>query len=86
MRRVKLTRLETDGNFSGIAPRTSSIEGFCFRLPELGKPFTVWGEPLDPEAEIRSWRTSLVTVVEDDDVDRVVFETLNSTYELRILG
>jgi hypothetical protein len=90
---VVMRKLEQlpDGKLSDRPPRTDEIEGITPRVqPAPGEPFKVYGKPLDPNADVRLWLTSMIVSVEpveirnDHEVYR--FRTQNSVYEVEDLG
>jgi len=79
--RVRLTRVE-----NGSALRTSEVEGTTSALPAVGKPFLMFGEPLDPTVgNVRMVETSPVKSIENVNRRALQFTTRNSTYRLDIL-
>lgn len=77
--KVKLTRLSsTHENL-----RTTVVEGTSDALPEVGKPFKLIGEPLDPAASFRMVYTTPIQHLEVvGDVYRC--RTENSLYEIEV--
>jgi hypothetical protein len=86
--KAKLARLETNPQFEGNYPlRNNGMEGIFSKFPETNLPFVLVGKPLTEGASSRVIRTSVIQSVEevyDDDntLRKIVFKTLNSTYEL----
>jgi len=66
--------------------RTNSIEGKSIDLPEVGKVFFLIGEALTSGATSRFIQTSEISSVKKTGEDEYVFKTLNSTYNLKVLG
>lgn len=65
---------------SGI--REGKMEGDFTFLPEVGKGFQFFGKPLNDAADVRVVWTSPVTEILSNRGGRMVFKTLNTTYEL----
>lgn len=78
---VKLTKVKT--NHSRV--RTHSMEGQTVALPEVGKRFQVFGEPLSGDGDIRVITTSVVQKCSPVVDDKMMIETLNSIYEVELL-
>ena len=77
MYKVTLTKLSNNKN----ALRTSDVVGACFNLPEIDKPFRIFGAGI--EFGNRMVTTSPVKSIEIID-DVIRFNTLNSTYSLKV--
>lgn len=87
MKRVRMTRVELFGGLDPeFPPRTKDIEAFAIKLPKVGKRFTVFGSPLNPEADLRMWSTSPVKGVGWKSETECEFSTCNSFYRLEVLG
>ena len=78
---VKLTKIESNHDHL----RTNEVEGVTNILPEVGKNFTLIGEPLTDGANVRIINTTEIKSV-DKEENTIIFKTLNSTYQLDILG
>lgn len=74
MKTVKLTKLSNNTN----RLRTNEVTGTCYKLPELGQPFVMFSEGI--EFGTRMVSTSIVQEIND-----LIFKTLNSEYRLEIL-
>lgn len=79
--KVKLTKIKsTHSNL-----RTDTVEGVTYGLPEVGKGFTMFGEPLDPNVgNMRGVYTTEIKVC-DRTGNEFMFVTENSTYKLEVL-
>lgn len=65
----------------GSSVRTETTVGHCHNLPEVGKSFAMFSEPLVRDYGVRWITTSTVqNIVEEADC--VLIETMNSTYRL----
>ena len=65
--------------------RTDSVEGVAIELPEKGKHFSVVGQSLTPGVTHRVVTTTEIQSVEAMG-DEYMFNTLNSTYKVKVLG
>jgi hypothetical protein len=81
LRSVKLTKLQSSHNNL----RTSSIEGWCFDLPQVGSSFAMMAPPL-AEGNVRMINTTQVKSMSSTDDGSIQFETENSLYVLTILS
>ena len=77
---VKLERISSDNNNL----RSNKVEGTCLDLPQSGRSFVMFGEPIDSSKDVRWVMTSVVQEVQKDE-DVVQFTTMNSEYKLVIL-
>jgi len=73
-----LTKLSDNKN----ALRTNNIEGDYSNAPSVGKSFTIFGEPLTKEADVRIITTSMVEEISAEEDHSITFRTLNSLYRL----
>ena len=80
--RVRLTRLASENQNL----RTPSVEGTTYQLPTIGCCMVVWGEPLDPQADIRMVKTSEIQAVYARQGQGQRFDTFNSQYLLEVLA
>lgn len=64
--------------------RSSIVEGTCDKYPELGVPFVMTAEPLDPSAGFRLVNTSPVCGIGYELDGSITITTQNSTYRLLI--
>lgn len=80
MTKAKITKISDNKN----ALRTDSMEGFFLESPQIDKPFTIFGESLDPIMSARVVITSPVKSIEDTG-NKVIINTQNSTYQLDLL-
>lgn len=62
--------------------RTKTMLGATYKLPELNRPFIIYGESLTPGAAFRRIYTTPVISVKHL-LDCIEFTTRNSTYRLR---
>lgn len=62
------------------ALRTKSIVGYPVEMPTVGRQFIMYSQPLDPEAEGRSFHTSIIQSVEETSPGCFYFTTENSKY------
>ena len=81
--KCRFTKLSKNKN----ALRTNEIVGECSNLPTIGENFILVGESLENKDEnaIRIITTSTVVDVKNDETDKYVIHTLNSTYQLEII-
>ena len=80
--RVLLTKVEsTNKNL-----RTNTVEGQTIELPQEGKGFFLIGEALTSGATARFIQTSEIVSVKKIGDSVYIFKTLNSTYNLEVLG
>jgi hypothetical protein len=69
---------------NGLALRTEFVEGYC-EQPVVGRCFFIVGEAINPEADGRLVRTSIVQRIDPDGPDGCYFTTERSTYHLLLL-
>lgn len=81
MMKAKLTKVESTHNNL----RTNEIVGRPLFIPEVGRSFIMWSEPLDKDMDIRQITTSVVKSVELIGDNLYEFKTMNSIYKLEIL-
>ena len=77
--KLKVTSVE-----NGKALRGGVVDGEG-TLPEVGECLTVVAKPIDPEANIRLFRTSCVQAVDEADDGTLLVRTENSTYRVEVL-
>jgi hypothetical protein len=65
----------------GTAVRTAVTTGHCHKLPEVGKSFEMFSEPLIKDAGVRWITTSTIQKITPDE-KCVIIETINSKYKL----
>lgn len=78
----KLTKISNNEN----ALRTSSVEGWFYKLPTVGESFRLYSTPLDKPIDsdyTRMVTTSLVKEISYTALN-YEFKTLNSTYLLEV--
>lgn len=78
---AKITKLSENAN----KLRTATMDGKSGKLPTIGESFYIFGEALDKNVgNARQINTSMVTEVVSFDPHerRIIFKTLNSTYQL----
>ena len=76
---VRLVKGEEAG-----ATRTDGILGYFDFEPEVGRNFSIVGEPIDPKADGRLWSTSPVVTVEKSDIGFKFTTRTGSIYRLYI--
>lgn len=82
MVKVLLTKLESNHD----RVRTKTVMGFARELPVVGEPFTMFSDPLDPSANIRMVSTTPVLRTLDPCNAPSEFWTVNSHYQIDVLG
>jgi predicted secreted acid phosphatase len=65
--------------------RTDEVTGECQFLPEVGKTFVMFAEPLNLEANMRVIQTSKIEQVIGSDTI-MTFNTQYSSYELNVIS
>lgn len=78
---VRLTKIKS--NHTNL--RTDEVEGQTLTLPEVGKAFILVGESLTPGGDGRYVYTTEIKSIEKLG-ESYRFNTLNSTYQLDVLG
>ncbi len=78
---IKLVKIESTNN----ALRTKEVEGTTNELPKVGQRFELMGEPINNRYSMRHVSTSPVQSVGKKKEGKILFKTLNSTYELELL-
>lgn len=64
---MKVQLIKLDG---GKNLRTSTVEGVCVNYPEEGKPFTMVGDSLTDQGDLRIVQTSKVVKIERPESDK----------------
>lgn len=76
--KIKINKMES----KHTRLRTDEVEGHSFDLPEVGKSFILFSEPLEEGKDVRTVQTSPVTAV---DHSSQIFWTEYSTYRWEVL-
>lgn len=79
--KVKLYKVESTHN----NVRTNETEGVAPAMPEVGKTFLLYAEPLTPGATVRYIHTTTIQSVEELSNKLIEFKTRNSTYRVEKL-